>query len=74
MRASLYDAAVGDTRTLCQFMFHVRFVPLVACPLSTCDGTSSPMRKTFHIHSPSETLDHDSVVLPMGWVGLRRRA
>ena len=36
MRASLHDAVVGDTRALCQFMFRVRFVPLVACPLSTC--------------------------------------
>ena len=36
MRGSLYDAAVGDTRALCQFTFHVRFAPLVVCPLSTC--------------------------------------
>ena len=51
---------------------HSRYVPIhVPCSLCSLSGLLPPRRhidvtacprKPFHIHSPSETLDHDSVV------------
>ena len=67
MRASLDDAAVGNTRAFANPCYIISLCSFSSLPSIDMSMVLRPQcEKTFHIHSPSETLGHDSVVLPTG--------